>query len=159
MGKVSKTNGAEVKDRPDTGGLPERAADVARVRRSAPNDSGAGPEIRLLVQPDTRGRIPLARVSNDVREIYIASVNDDGVITLTPAVVREERADNALKVDLALLEEIEKAIASDDGDLAHALGMARSKLTGGAADVDDYVEAALDDHTDGIDLRDHDTEN
>lgn len=99
----------------------------------------------------------MARVTDDVREIYIATVSGDGVITLTPAVVREERADNALQVDLALLEEIEKAIAENDGDLAHALGMARSKLTGEAADVDDHVDAALDDDEDDIDLRDDDS--
>ncbi len=90
----------------------------------------------------------MARVTDDVREIYIASVNEDGVITLTPAVVREERADRALQVDLALLEEIEKAIAADDGDLAHALGMARSKLAGDVADLDDYVDLRDNDSKD-----------
>lgn len=135
-GEVSKSDGADVKDRRDGRTAPEKAADVARARRAAPNGRSPDDTARLLVQPDTRGRIPLTRVTGDVREIYITEVTQDGVITLTPAVVRDERHDNALKVDLALLEEIEKAIADNDGDLAHALGMARSKLAGEASDVD-----------------------
>ncbi len=142
---MPKWNGADVKGRWEGNRVPEKAADVARAKRAAPNEQTPDETARLLVQPDTRGRISLTRVTGDVREISITEVTEEGVITLTPGVVRDEWDDNALKVDLALLEQIERAFAADDGDLAHALGMARSKLADDAADVEHHLDASIDD--------------
>lgn len=40
------------------------------------------------VEPDGQGRIPLHRFTKKVAEEYLISVSDNGIVTLTPTVVR-----------------------------------------------------------------------
>ncbi len=67
-----------------------------------------------VIVPDNRGRVLLAKITDDVAGHYIASINDDGVITLVPAVVRPQLVERILDLDPAVLDRISQQVVAGE---------------------------------------------
>lgn len=67
-----------------------------------------------VIVPDNRGRVLLGKVTSDVAEHYLASINDDGIITLVPAVVRPQLVERLLELDPTVLDRISEQVLRGD---------------------------------------------
>jgi len=74
-----------------------------------------------VIVPDNRGRVLLGKLTNNVAGHYLASVNDDGIITLVPAVVRPELVERILDLDPELLDRISDQLLSGDEPASSSL--------------------------------------
>ena len=77
-------------------------------------------DVKVIV-PDNRGRVLLGKVTNSVADHYLASVNDDGIITLVPAVVRPEIVERMLELDPTVLDRISEQLLSGEEPAASEL--------------------------------------
>ena len=59
-----------------------------------------------VIVPDNRGRVLLGKVIDQVADHYLATVDDHGIITLVPAVVRPKMLDDVMSRDPELIERI-----------------------------------------------------
>lgn len=69
---------------------------------------------KIIIEPDACGQIPLTKVTEDVRDLYVAKVDPDGVITLTPSVIVEGFIKDAFDREPEVLQAIEEFLASGE---------------------------------------------
>ncbi len=74
-----------------------------------------------VIVPDNRGRVLLGKVTAEVAGHYIASVDDDGVITLVPAVVRPKIVERILELDPTMLDRISEQVLAGEEPAASEL--------------------------------------
>ena len=91
--------------------------------------------VQHLLTVDSRGRVPITKVSREGDTHYLATSSEDGVITLTPAVVMPKQQaefmagpDRALALKQAMTGEVD--LVDLDADLSRSLDEAAGAADG-----------------------------